>query len=76
MPERSGLPSNGVTLRLSPEVVQHYKSGGPGWQTRIDLDLQRRSEHETKDVAQRHRRRADCDAQKLDQTDAGTSEYS
>jgi hypothetical protein len=28
-----------VTLRLSPEVVQHYKAGGPGWQTRIDLDL-------------------------------------
>jgi len=21
------------------QVVQHYKAGGPGWQTRIDLDL-------------------------------------
>jgi uncharacterized protein (DUF4415 family) len=29
-----------ITLRLSPQVVQHYKAGGPGWQTRIDLDLQ------------------------------------
>jgi len=28
-----------VTLRLSPQVVQHYKASGPGWQTRIDLDL-------------------------------------
>ena len=28
-----------VTLRLSPKVVQHYKASGPGWQTRIDLDL-------------------------------------
>jgi uncharacterized protein (DUF4415 family) len=28
-----------VTLRLSPEVVQHYKPSAPGWQTRIDLDL-------------------------------------
>jgi uncharacterized protein (DUF4415 family) len=25
-----------VSLRLSPEVVEHYKAGGPGWQTRID----------------------------------------
>jgi len=28
-----------VTLRLSPEVVKHYKATGPGWQTRIDLSL-------------------------------------
>jgi uncharacterized protein (DUF4415 family) len=27
-----------VTLRLSPQAVQHCKAGGPGWQTRIDLD--------------------------------------
>ncbi len=25
-----------VTLRLSPDVLDHFKSGGPGWQTRID----------------------------------------
>lgn len=25
-----------VSLRLSPEVIEHFKSGGPGWQTRID----------------------------------------
>ena len=28
-----------VSLRLSPEVVEHYKAGGPGWQTRIDEAL-------------------------------------
>ena len=25
-----------VSLRLSPEVINHFKSSGPGWQTRID----------------------------------------
>jgi len=25
-----------VSLRLSPEVIEHFKAGGPGWQTRID----------------------------------------
>jgi uncharacterized protein (DUF4415 family) len=25
-----------VSLRLSPEVVEHFKAGGRGWQTRID----------------------------------------
>ena len=28
-----------VSLRLSPEVVDHFKSTGPGWQTRIDSTL-------------------------------------
>ncbi len=28
-----------VSLRLSPEVVEHFKSTGPGWQTRIDHTL-------------------------------------
>ena len=25
-----------VSLRLSPEVIEHFKATGPGWQTRID----------------------------------------
>jgi uncharacterized protein (DUF4415 family) len=25
-----------VSLRLSPEVIEHFKSTGRGWQTRID----------------------------------------
>ncbi len=28
-----------VSLRLSPEVIDHFKSTGPGWQTRIDSAL-------------------------------------
>jgi uncharacterized protein (DUF4415 family) len=28
-----------ITIRLSPEVVARFKSGGPGWQTRIDAAL-------------------------------------
>jgi len=28
-----------VSLRLSPEVVEHFKSKGRGWQTRIDSTL-------------------------------------
>ena len=25
-----------VSIRLSPEVVKHFKAKGPGWQSRID----------------------------------------
>jgi uncharacterized protein (DUF4415 family) len=28
-----------VSLRLSPEVLEHFKATGPGWQTRIDQTL-------------------------------------
>jgi uncharacterized protein (DUF4415 family) len=28
-----------VSLRLSPEVIDHFKATGPGWQTRIDGTL-------------------------------------
>jgi uncharacterized protein (DUF4415 family) len=28
-----------VSLRLSPEVIDHFKSTGRGWQTRIDSTL-------------------------------------
>lgn len=30
-----------VSLRLSPEVIDHFKAGGPGWQTRIDATLRK-----------------------------------
>jgi uncharacterized protein (DUF4415 family) len=30
-----------VSLRLSPEVIDHFKATGPGWQTRIDTTLLR-----------------------------------
>ena len=28
-----------VSIRLSPEVIEFYKTKGPGWQTRIDETL-------------------------------------
>ncbi len=30
-----------VSLRLSPEVLQHFRATGPGWQARIDETLKR-----------------------------------
>jgi uncharacterized protein (DUF4415 family) len=30
-----------VTMRLSANVVEYFKAGGPGWQTRIDETLKR-----------------------------------
>lgn len=30
-----------VSIRLSADVVEHFKSGGPGWQSRIDTVLKR-----------------------------------
>lgn len=32
-------PKISTTLRLSPEVVAHFRAGGDGWQTRIDEAL-------------------------------------
>lgn len=30
-----------TTIRLSPEVIAHFKAGGPGWQSRIDEALRK-----------------------------------
>ncbi len=30
-----------VSIRLSPEVVNHFKGKGPGWQSRIDDALRK-----------------------------------
>jgi uncharacterized protein (DUF4415 family) len=30
-----------VSLRLSADVVAHYRATGPGWQSRIDEDLKK-----------------------------------
>lgn len=40
-----------VSLRLSPEVLAHFKATGKGWQTRIDETLK-------KSIAPKRRRRA------------------
>ncbi|MCC6920615.1 MAG: BrnA antitoxin family protein [Alphaproteobacteria bacterium] len=34
-------PKELITLRLSSEVLRHFRSTGPGWQTRIDETLRR-----------------------------------
>lgn len=38
---RKDNPKAQVTLRLDAEVVEHYKAGGAGWQTRINAALRR-----------------------------------
>ena len=30
-----------VSIRLSPDVVNHFKAKGPGWQSRIDEALRK-----------------------------------
>ena len=30
-----------VSIRLSPEVLNHFKAKGPGWQSRIDAALRK-----------------------------------
>lgn len=44
---RRGRPPHGArakvqqSLRLSPEVIEHFRAGGQGWQARIDEVLRR-----------------------------------
>jgi uncharacterized protein (DUF4415 family) len=44
MPKPIGRPKakttkQSVTVRFDPEVVNYFKSGGPGWQTRMNAVL-------------------------------------
>ena len=34
-------PKEAVKLRLSADVLDHFRAGGPGWQTRINATLER-----------------------------------
>jgi uncharacterized protein (DUF4415 family) len=49
---RRGRPPKGKSakvqqsLRLSPEVLEHFRSTGPGWQARIDDTLRRVTEQQ------------------------------
>ncbi len=38
---KSETPKVSTTIRLSPEVLDHFRAGGPGWQTRIDETLRK-----------------------------------
>lgn len=38
---KSDRPKISTTIRLSADVLEHFKAGGPGWQTRIDETLKK-----------------------------------
>ncbi len=38
---RSDSPKRQVTLRLDADVLEHFRAGGPGWQSRINADLRK-----------------------------------
>ena len=33
---KSESPKELISIRLSPDVLAHFRASGPGWQTRID----------------------------------------
>ena len=37
-----------VSIRLSPDVLEHFRGTGPGWQTRMDETLRRAMRREKK----------------------------
>jgi uncharacterized protein (DUF4415 family) len=37
-----------ITIRLSPEVVEHFRASGPGWQNRVDEALAKLVKAESK----------------------------
>jgi uncharacterized protein (DUF4415 family) len=38
---KSGNPKQAVNLRLDPDVLEHFRGTGPGWQTRINDALRK-----------------------------------
>ena len=38
---KKAMPKEAVSLRLDPDVVAHFRAGGPGWQSRINAALRR-----------------------------------
>jgi len=38
---KSAAPKVAINIRLSPGVLEHFKAGGKGWQTRIDEALRK-----------------------------------
>ena len=41
-------PKEAVKLRISPDVLDYFRAGGPGWQTRINATLERAVSRERK----------------------------
>jgi uncharacterized protein (DUF4415 family) len=46
-----------IHIRLSPQVVAHFRAAGPGWQTRIDEVQRNWVEQHRKELRPRSRRR-------------------
>ncbi|WP_367354129.1 BrnA antitoxin family protein [Agrobacterium pusense] len=40
---KADAPKTPVTIRLDPDLVEHYKAMGKGWQSRINSDLRKLS---------------------------------
>jgi uncharacterized protein (DUF4415 family) len=38
---RKTQPKEAVSIRLDPDVVAHFRAGGPGWQSRINAALRK-----------------------------------
>jgi len=38
---KSANPKQHVNLRLDPDVLEHFRAGGPGWQSRINATLRK-----------------------------------
>jgi len=38
---RKAEPKEAVSLRLDPDVLSHFRAGGPGWQSRINAALRK-----------------------------------
>lgn len=35
----AGAAKQAISIRLDTRILEHYKAGGPGWQSRINADL-------------------------------------
>ena len=46
---RVAKPKGSTTIRLSPDVIDYFKLGGRGWQTRIDKALREWIRHRETD---------------------------
>jgi uncharacterized protein (DUF4415 family) len=39
----SESPKQAVSIRLDPDVIEHFKQAGPGWQSRINAALRKQA---------------------------------
>jgi uncharacterized protein (DUF4415 family) len=38
---RSAMPKEAINIRLDPDVLEHFRADGPGWQSRINAALRK-----------------------------------